>query len=62
MVVATRKFSGAARLGFQRGVIDSNADGTVLLNQEFGVLIAEFKEKALAGICFDFCISKNRSG
>jgi hypothetical protein len=66
--LAARRFGcggddfSAGGLGFQRGVINGNADGTVLLNQEFGVLIAEFKEKALAGTGFDFCISKNRSG
>lgn len=40
---------GAGGLGFQRGVIDGDADAAVFFDEELGLFAAEIEEEALAG-------------
>jgi hypothetical protein len=45
---------GAGGLGFQRGVIDGDADAAVFFDEELGLFAAEIEEEAFAGTGFDF--------
>jgi hypothetical protein len=53
---------GAGGLGFQRGVIDGDADAAVFFDEELGLFAAEIEEEAFAGTGFDFGVGKGGRG
>lgn len=53
---------GSGGLGFQRGVIDGDADAAVFFDEELGLFAAEIEEEAFAGTGFDFGVCKDGAG